>query len=308
MQIGLMTDAPNNSADDDAAIDQALADIRRAGRRVWIARAAGAVAGGGTTWLGIYLTDLVSAHLPEAEQPGLGMFFGLIAIGAAVFVFVNKRLSRSDDAADDEPGMNLLKGGIFDETLATTSSLMVRQRITLLGWLCGDAAGQQFELIDGAGAWCGAAREDSSLLWRLLFTSRRPLDIVVDDVGEEALRVRRPFVFWHDHGSVYAGERLVGNVERGWSPLRSVYRVRSADGSQELSLTSGWLFKSRFRVLRGGEEVGALERLRKPWYVRMFQSSLVPEQDRFALSLPAGSDLDTRRLLVGALFLVDASH
>lgn len=183
----------------------------------------------------------------------------------------------------------------------------MRQQHTLGGILFGDVAGQQFELVDGGGAWCGTAREQSSLLFRLLFTARRPLEIVVDDLGETALRVARPFVFWREQAEVTVGERRIGGIRRTWSPLRSVYRVQDADGRDVLELVSGWIFKSRFCIRKNGQEVGQLRRLRKPWDVRLFRSSLIPEQDRFGLDLPPAVGLDERRLLVGALFLVDAS-
>ena len=292
----------------DEEVQDALREMRRGARRRAFVAIASAVAGLTTAVVGIYLADLVSAELPRDEQPGLKSFMFIMAVGVMVTLAVKKRLA---PASDPDPagvfGGEPL-GGLFDDTLATTSGLMVRQQHTLGGLLFGDAAGQKFELVDGGGAWCGTAREESSLWARLFFTARRPLTIAVEDLGETALRVTRPFVWLHEEASVKAGERTIGRIRRTWSPFRAVYRIVDSNNEEVFTLVSGWIFKSRFRVRAGAEKVGELRRVRKPWYVRMFRSSLIPEQDRFALTFPPHAEMDARRLLVGALFLIDASH
>jgi hypothetical protein len=302
----LALDEQRAEAFKDEMVQDAIAEMKRGTRQRWFARVISFVAGVATSGGGIYLVNTLTADLPWRDQPGLRTFFGLVALGVMVALALHKKLAPVP-AAGPYDDMAMPEGGIFDDTLATAASLTVRQNYTLAGILFGDMAGQKFELIDGSGGWCASAQEQSSLLARIFLGGRRPLDIVVDDLGEAALRVTRPTVWLRETATVTSGDRAVGKVARSWSPLRRVYQLSDAEGRDTLTLVSGWIFKSRYRILDKGAQVGELRRLRKPWYLRMFRSSLIPEQDRFGLQLPSSSDLDERRLLVGTLFLVDAS-
>jgi hypothetical protein len=120
------------------------------------------------------------------------------------------------------------------------------------------------------------------------------------------MSVRRPFV-WLSNRAIVATDREIGRIVGKWS-LRRSYAVLDAQGKERYRLLSGWLFRSRFQVLENGRPVGELRRVRPPWYVRMFTPRWRREADKFRLSLPENASVDDRRLLLGALFLVDITH
>ena len=294
--------ALRDAARDDDVVQGALAEMRRSTRRRWGARAIAAVVGVAVTYGGIQVADWYYSDLARNEQPGLGTFLGLVALGFAVALAIVKRL---DAPAREEPAALGDVGGLLEDALATPS-ITVRQQHTLLSLLFGDTGGQRFELVDGIGAWCGTAREQSSVALRLLLGWRRPLTIAVDDLGEDGLRIVRPTVWLRERATIQSGTTTLGELARTWSPIRTVFRV-SREGRTIFTVASGWLFQRKLKVLREGQPVGMLERLRSPWYVRWFRSSLLPERDRFMLTFPPDATLAERQLLLGTLFLLDVS-
>jgi hypothetical protein len=167
----------------------------------------------------------------------------------------------------------------------------------------------QYELLDGGQAFCGHSGERSGFFSRLFLGGRRPIDLVVDDLGREGLRVRRGFLwlpFFFNRAAVSVEQRSLGSIEQRISPLRQ-YALRGPDGAERYELRSGLIFRSRFKLLRSGTEVGELRRIRKPWYIRMFTPAW-RQQDQFSIAFPPDASLDDRKLLVGSVFLVDITH
>jgi hypothetical protein len=278
-----------------------IAAMRRGARKQYLALGASLVAGAATTWLGILVSDLL---LTDA---GLHHLILILVIGSLVGLFTHRRLRGAESVDPSVEAMAAqAKGSIFDETLAETGSLEVRQQVTLGMLLFGASSRAQYELVDGGGAWCGNAKDGSGWLGRLFLGGRRSMEILVDDLGRTAMSVRRPFV-WLSNRAIVATDREIGRIVGKWS-LRRSYAVLDAQGKERYRLLSGWLFRSRFQVLENGRPVGELRRVRPPWYVRMFTPRWRREADKFRLSLPENASVDDRRLLLGALFLVDITH
>jgi len=297
---------------DVAEVRDEVRAMRRAVRRNQLSLLGGLLAGAAVAAFGWWLLDIAYEHLNrgasyyDRSDPGLGHVIALLVAASLAGLMATRLLQRGVTTPDEEPLGDT--GGIFDETLATTGSLEVRQQITLASLLFGSASRAGYQLTDGGGAFCGTARERGSVLGRLLIGGRRPIHVEVDDLGRTALTIRRRF--WpsllFNHAQVMEGERDVGRVRQRWS-LRRRYRLQSSSGEEHYELVSGWILRGRFRIVRRGESVGELRRLRRPWYVRMFTHAW-QEPDRFALRFPADASVDERRLMTGALFLVDITH
>jgi len=320
--VGVLAGAyvvPMGSSNDDE-VDEALCEVQRASRQNALSLAAAGAAGLVTALLALLGTnaalDWTNQGLRRYErvEGGLWTFFGCIAAATLVALFVRRRLARRTDAASELETAET--GGIFDDSLATAGSMTVRQHLDLAAWLIGIGGKARYQLLDGGGAFCGEAVDQGGFLARLLLGARRRLDITIDDLGQQALRIVRPFVWWRNRAIVSADGRELGRIDKQFNPLLRGYTVRDAQGKRRFELRCHWLFRSRFTVYAGdgyaaesataGEKLGVLVRQRRPWYLRLFNR--LPEPDRFAIELPEQSDLDDRRLLLGALFLVDMTH
>jgi hypothetical protein len=294
-----------------AEVQEELAAIRAANSRLWLGRLAalGSAIGlmvAGNHGLGVY-AERVNRGAPYHDrfEPGLQHGFWLLVASIALGLFVQKAFAPKPEIAATSAAVT---GGVFDESIAHTGSIEVRQKLTLTSVLFGSLGRDQYEMIDGGHAFCGHAAERSGFLSRLFLGGRRAIDLVVDDLGRDAMRLRRGFVWlpFFNRAQVLEGTRPVGRIEQRWSIVRR-YTLTGADGGERYELRSGLIFRSRFQVRSGGVQVGELRRVRKPWYVRMF-TPFWTHQDRFSLVFPQGAGLDDRRLLVGAVFLVDISH
>ncbi len=291
-------------ADDDAELDEELSQMARAEGRARRALVITLIAGLGFTALlfaGVHLLDL-----------RISIFhIGAILVGGnLVGLFVHSRLKPKPelDMLEALPGAKDT-GGLFDDSLAEAGTFQVRQQFKLSSLLLGAASRAQYDLISDD-AWCGTANEKCGWFGRLFLGGRRSLDVEVQDLDKPAMKLSRPFVWWRNRAMVTEGNREIGTVQRKWSLFRRRYVVLDNRGKELYRLVSGYVlwWRDQFRILKTGQQVGEMRKLRLPWYRRLIRLSPVPLQDRFALTIPAEADLDERRLLLGSVFLADMTH
>jgi hypothetical protein len=276
-----------------------LAAIQKANARIWGARGAALAAGALAFYAGTFVLETFGG---PRFRVGLSEWFLLCIVAIAAALFTNHLLGPKPEASRLASAVT---GGVFDDSIATTGSVSVRQKLTLASLLFGAMSKDQYEMIDGGQAFCGQAAETSGFFSRLFLGGRRPINVSVDDLGNEAMRVRRGFLWlpFFNRAEVHEGQRSLGRIEQRISPLRR-YVVRGPEGGERYELRSGLIFRSKFKLLRGGQEVGELRRVREPWYIRLFTPSW-RQKDQFSLVFPQGSPLEDRKLLIGSVFLVD---
>ncbi len=290
-----------------------LADIRNASLREWGLRVGSVVSGLGAFFIGQYVfegyverVNRSATSYYDRVHPGMQHWFLLIAVGVVTGLAVSRLLAPKPALTSAVPATT---GGIFDDSVSVTGSISVRQKISLMSLLFGSMSRDQYELLDGGQAFCARAAERSGFFSRLFLGGRRPIDLVVDDLGHEALRVRRGFLwlpFFFNRATVAVETRGLGSIEQRLSLVRE-YALRGPDGAERYQLRSGLIFRSRFKLLRGGTEVGEVLRVRKPWYLRMFTPAW-RQQDHFSLAFPPDASLDDKKLLTGSVFLIDITH
>ena len=91
--------------------------------------------------------------------------------------------------------------------------------------MTGNPAGSDAEAVDRGGFFT-----------RLLLGSRRKLDIAIDDLGQDALRIVRPFVWWHNRALVTEDGRAVGSVRQRWTLIGRRYTVHDERGELRYEL------------------------------------------------------------------------
>jgi len=290
----------------DVDVGEALGQLDRAGRRSTAALIASGV-------VGLAVFGMLWMVLSALRMGGLTHFFGIIAASAAAGLMVHRALKAPEGDASYQGLLDEADGAdidIFSDSLEGAQSIEVNQNVSLASLLMGGVTKSSYQLRAGQ-SWCGEAKEKSGLFSRLFIGGRRALDVEVGDGGEEpSMRLERPFVWWRNRAVVWVGDRQVGTIRRRWSPFRRSYVVHDANGQELFTLLSGAIlwWRRRFQILQGGRAVGEMQKLKLPWYKRMFRSPLVSEQDRFHLELPPDADLDARRLLVGSTLMVDITH
>ena len=147
-----------------------------------------------------------------------------------------------------------------------------------------------------------AKEEGGSLLLRLFLKAFRPFTIVLTKGdGQPALRVERPFRFYfHEVDVREAGGKVLGTVVREFSWLHRLFRVSDAQDKEICRLYGPLFHPWTFEIRQNEREVG---KITKKW------SGLLKEgftdTDNFAAVLPPGMSAEAKRVLLGAVFLID---
>jgi hypothetical protein len=118
-----------------------LADIRNASLREWGRRVGAVAAGLGAFFVGQYLFEGYVERVNKSAtsyydrvHPGMQHWFLLIAVGVATGLAVSSLLAPKALQASSVPATT---GGILDDSLTSTGSVSVRQKISLMSLLFG---------------------------------------------------------------------------------------------------------------------------------------------------------------------------
>jgi len=176
--------------------------------------------------------------------------------------------------------------------------------------LVGYETRNRFELCDEEGALLGTALEEGGgmLRWvgrQLLGRCRKATVHLLDPTGAEFARIEKPFRWYFQEATLHDGERAVGRVARRFSLLRDRFTVQDLSGRDLLEIERGFFdhfrFRGTFRVRLNGLEVALI---RKEW--RGLIAEAFTDADTFGVEFTEESlDVDVRKLLVAAVFLID---
>lgn len=150
-----------------------------------------------------------------------------------------------------------------------------------------------------------AVEEGGSTLVRMFLKALRPFEIVImDEQKKPVLRIRRPFRFYfHEVEITDSRGRLLGTIKRRFSILRRLYSVIDLQGREIYCLFGPLLHPWTFQIMADETEYG---KITKRWSGVMKEA--FTDADNFGVELPSDWPVETKALLLGAVFLIDFVH
>lgn len=167
-----------------------------------------------------------------------------------------------------------------------------------------------YRMFDERGAQLFEVKELGSgtkeLLTRLILGPTRPFEMgVFDPNGAQVLRLKRTFRFVFHHLEIQdARGTVLGTVEREWSWLRRIYKIRDPRGVIVARFVGPFFRPWTFEVrTEDGRTIGAIQ---KKW--SGFGRELFTDADNFAVEMQDVADPALRALITGAVVLIDVVH
>ena len=141
------------------------------------------------------------------------------------------------------------------------------------------------------------------LISRLFLKSLRPFQMKVMD-GQEVLRINRPFRFYfHQIEIIDGNDKVLGTVKRKFTLLRRKYSVRNNSGQEICELVGPIFHPWTFNIQYNGRKIGKIS---KEW--SGVGKELFTDADNFGVRFPVDLDLEQKKILIGAVFLIDLMH
>ncbi|MBN1493980.1 MAG: scramblase [Candidatus Omnitrophica bacterium] len=150
-----------------------------------------------------------------------------------------------------------------------------------------------------------AAEIKGSFIFRSFLRAKRPFTVDVLDVNNNrVISMSRPFCWWLSTLTVYddAGEKL-GFVKQCCSLLQRKYIILDRASNAVFEITGPLWHQWIFTVKQNKTSVGTIV---KKW--AGLGSEALTDVDNFALTLSSSLDETEKKLIIGAVFLIDFVH
>ena len=150
-----------------------------------------------------------------------------------------------------------------------------------------------------------AAEVEGSFVLRAFLKAARPFTMVISDpTGQRVISISRPFRPILSLLSVFdeAGQE-VGMVKRRLSLFKRRYSIVDVQGNTVFEITGPVFHPWTFNITKNGSAFG---QILKKW--SGMATEMITDADTFALTINAECDANERRLLLGAVFLIDFVH
>ena len=189
--------------------------------------------------------------------------------------------------------------------LDSANTLVVSQKKEWGEILSGFETKNRYVVLSEMGNELYYAAEKSSLLLRLFLKALRPFEIIVARAdGSTVLNLQRPFRFYFHKLDVRDAQgKLLGTIEREFSLLRRLYRITNSMGMEICRLYGPLLHPWTFEIRENDRQVG---KITKKW--SGLAKEFFTDADNFAIEMPPGKDVETKSVLLGAVFLIDFVH
>ncbi len=189
--------------------------------------------------------------------------------------------------------------------LDSANTLIVSQKKEWGEILSGFETKNRYVVLSEMGNELYYAAEKSSLLLRLFLKALRPFEIIVARAdGSTVLNLERPFRFYFHKMDVRDAQgKLLGTIEREFSLLRRLYRITNSTGMEICRLYGPLFHPWTFEIRENDRQVG---KITKKW--SGLAKEAFTDADNFAIEMPPGKDVETKSVLLGAVFLIDFVH
>jgi uncharacterized protein YxjI len=149
------------------------------------------------------------------------------------------------------------------------------------------------------------AAEEGSRWQRFFLGSMRPYTLVIQTREKRpVLRMHAPFRFIHREITVTeANGKALGTVRKRFTFPHTRYDVFDPHGRAIFEIARGFVKVWTFTIRRDGQDVAVIT---KRW--SGLGREMFTDADRFQLQFPEITDPTERKILLGALFLLDFTH
>jgi len=189
--------------------------------------------------------------------------------------------------------------------LDSANTLVVSQKKEWGEILSGFETKNRYVVLSETGNELYYAAEKSSFLLRMFLKALRPFEIIVARADSSTvLNLERPFRFYFHKMDVRDAEgKLLGTIEREFSVLRRLYRITNSMGMEICRLYGPLLHPWTFEIRENDQQVG---KITKKW--SGLAKEAFTDADNFAIEMPPGKDVETKSILLWAVFLIDFVH
>lgn len=192
------------------------------------------------------------------------------------------------------------------ELLNKTNSLIISQQKHWGEILSGFEMKNKYIIFDEFGnELYYAGEESSSLLGRLFLKSSRAFEILImDKQGLKLLKLKRPFkFFFHELNIIDSNEKIIGQVKWKFAIFKRLYTIHDQNGIEIMQLEGPFFKPWTFNIIKNGMQQGKIV---KRWSGTM--KEMFTNADNFGITFPPDSDLISKSILLGAVFLIDFVH
>jgi uncharacterized protein YxjI len=149
------------------------------------------------------------------------------------------------------------------------------------------------------------ASEEGGGWKRFLLGSMRPYTLLIQTREKKpVLRMHAPFRWIHREITVMdATGKPLGTVRKRFTIPHTRYDVFDTRGGRIFEIARGFVKAWTFTIRRDGQDVAVIS---KRW--SGLGREVFTDADRFQLHFPGISDPTERKILLGALFLIDFAH
>jgi uncharacterized protein YxjI len=149
------------------------------------------------------------------------------------------------------------------------------------------------------------AREEGSRWHRFFLGSMRPYTLVIETPEKKpVLHLHAPFRFIHrEIGVADALSKPLGRVRKRFTFPHTRYDVYDARGRPLFEIARGFVKAWTFTIRRDGRDVAVIT---KRW--SGVGREIFTDADRFQLQFREVTDPTERKILLGALFVIDLTH
>ncbi len=189
--------------------------------------------------------------------------------------------------------------------LAQLDTLLVRQKKEWGEILTGFEMKNKYSILDPEGAEIYLAAEESGFLGRWFLKSARPFTMhIFTPSGQPVLNLVRPFKFIFYRIDIFDGSgTLLGSVVKRWAFFRRVFSVLNTAGNEIFRIVGPFFRPWTFLIHKEDREVGKIS---KQWGGILREA--FTDADQFGVQFPPGLDVQTKSILLGAVFLIDFAY
>jgi len=193
--------------------------------------------------------------------------------------------------------------------LENAQGFMIKQEKEWGEILTGFETKNKYDVMDNWGNRLFRAEEEGggfgTVILRNFLEAWRPFTINIFSAdGMDHFILKRPFRFYFYELEVRRSDgMLMGKIVRRFSILRRIYSVFDKNGQEVYELFGPLLHPWTFLIRRGQQELGKIV---KKWSGLAKES--FTDADNFGITFPTGIDIDTKAILLGAVFLLDFVH
>jgi uncharacterized protein YxjI len=193
--------------------------------------------------------------------------------------------------------------------LNNVNSLVVDQEVEGVEAFTGPEQANAYVLRNRSGEKLFEAREEQEgaggFIKRNFLESARPFTIKVVNRDQQCvLEVDRPFTFFLDRMEVKDRDGTkIGTVEQHFSVFKKKFSVNDRQGRRKFMLMGPLFSPWTINVKRENEKAGMIT---KEWSGA--GKELFTDEDQFAVKFQEDMDASEKKLLIGALFLIDFKY